>query len=200
MQTRTKYWVSYVLLNFATPIAFFLTFRTLGSKPAIALAVVTTCLQLLAHWVQSLPLSPFLLVSSSFTILFGVTDLVLARPQFFRLQPFAQNFILGTAFLMTLIFRIPLMAWFAEALPQGWRPDPASVDPRYLRRVTAVWVVYLYAKAALFLYLAFRVDLGALVIYRTVIGGGSLVLLFFGEIIYRKWFRHWRGERHSEAA
>lgn len=161
-------------------------FRAYGAKPAIGLAIAVTCLQLLLHAVFRLAISPFFLVASGFTVLLGSIDLLVASPRFFRLEPFAQNFVMGTVFLVTLFTRLPLVAWFAAALPEKVRPNLDEHGHHYLRKVTLVWVVYFYIKSLIFLYLAYQVDLGNLILLRSLIGGVSLVLMFVGEIIFRK--------------
>ncbi|MCM2276682.1 MAG: septation protein IspZ [Oligoflexia bacterium] len=193
-------WAGWIVLNFSAPIGFFWTFRTFGPRPAILLAIVLTFAQALYHRIRGLRFSPFFLVASGFTIVFGSIDLLLvAHPRFFRFGPFAQNFLLGIAFLGTLLSRAPAIAWFAAALPRELRSDLDRVGNRYLHRVTLVWGLYFLLKAFLFLYLAFRVDLGVLILLRSVIGGGSLVLMFVGELAYRKWLLPARTRRPEKA-
>ncbi|MCM2321989.1 MAG: septation protein IspZ [Oligoflexia bacterium] len=194
-------WAGWIALNFAAPIGFFWTFRTFGARPAILLAVVLTLGQVIFHRIYDIRFSPFFLVASGFTLVFGSIDLLsLAEPRFFRLAPFAQNFLLGTAFLGTLLTRAPAIAWFAAALPRELRPDPALIEQGYLRRVTLVWGLYFLAKAALFLYLGLNVDLGVLILLRSIIGGGSLTLMFLAELAYRKWLRPRRARRRAPRA
>jgi intracellular septation protein A len=178
--------LAYAFRNFATPVAFYLLFRVAGPKPAILLAVVVTLLQVLVHRLQREPFSPFFIVSSGFTVTFGLMDLLSSSPRFFRLEPFAHNALVATVVMVTLFTGHPLAAWFIRALPRRFQPELETEAGRaYLRQLTWVWVAYLFAKAFLFLYLAFRVDLGQLIVLRSLIGGGSLVLLFGGEIAYR---------------
>ncbi len=180
--------ISYVLINFAAPIVFYLAFHRLGPKPAIALAIGATGIQLGVHWVYRLSISPFFMVASGFTVSFGLIDLFIQSPRFFRLEPFAQNFLIATVLLFTYFARIPILAYFIRALPEALRPRVFNSTSRYLRKLTLIWAIYLYLKSILFLYLAFRVDLGALIVLRSVIGGGTLVLMFVGEMLYRKCF------------
>lgn len=180
--------LSYTLLNFATPIVFYFAFRYLGAKAAIGYAILATFLQFLAHRLGGKSLSPFFLLSSGFVIFFGSIDLILRTPTVFRLEPFVQNFVVATSILITTMADIPLFEYFVDALPHWLRP---VLDPEmavYLRRVTWVWIGYLYVKSAVFLYLAFHVDLGTLILLRSVLGGGSLLLLILGEFAYRSYF------------
>lgn len=179
--------VGYVLINFATPIVFFITFHAWGSKPAIGFSIGVTCIQLLAHAIYRIKPSPFFILASGFTVAFGTIDLFLANPRYFRLEPFVQNFIMATLFLCALIFRVPVMRYLLEALPKKIKPDLGYLGAPYLRRLTWLCVIYLYLKSAFFLYLAFHVNLANLIVLRTIFGGGTLVLLFLGEMLYRKW-------------
>jgi len=185
---ETTTWRNFILKNFATPIAFYVTFHEAGPKPAIALAVIVTLLQVMIHRYYKSSVSPFFIVASGFTILFGGTDLLIQNPRYFRLEPFVQNFVLGTVFLITVLAKIPIAEWFASALPNTIRPHLATIRQSYLRRVTLVWTVYFYLKALLFLYLAFQVNLGELIVLRSIIGGSTLALMIAGEIYYRNRF------------
>jgi intracellular septation protein A len=195
--THLKKAVGFGLLNFGAPLAFFVVFELVGAKPAIGLAVAVTVIQALMHWILSLPISPFYVVASGFTVGFGTIDLFIESPRFFRLEPFAQNFLIGAVFLISLKTRISILGWLASGLPAAFRPKIGPEMSGYLRRLTLIWGIYLLAKAFVFLYLAFQVDLGHLILFRSLIGGGSLGLMIGGEIIYRKW-RHSPGApRHS---
>src|SRR4051794_8292594 len=88
--------IAFTLLNFAAPIAFFVVFQLKGSKPAIALAVVSTLIQAAAHWVWKIRASPFFIVATVFTLLFGGMDLALPEPRFYRFSPALQNFTVAT--------------------------------------------------------------------------------------------------------
>jgi uncharacterized membrane protein len=179
----------YVLLNLAGPLGFYLTFHWIGPKAAIGLAISITLIQVIVHWIYSLRFSPIFIVAAGFTVLFGSIDLFLESPQFFRLEPFAQNLVVGTVFLLSLLGRVPVVVWFASGLPEPVRPDLSVIGNDYLRKLTFLWGIYFCVKAGIFFYLAYQVDLGSLVVLRSLIGGGSLVLMFVGEIIYRKWIR-----------
>lgn len=176
----------FILLNFAPPIAFFCVFQWKGARPAIAVAVVLTLFQVAAHLVFRQRISPFFLTASTFTVFFGCMDFMVHEPRFFRLEPFAENFALGVIFGVTVVAGKPIALWFAQALPAQLRPDLSGDIGLYLRKVTVAWVFYFFLKGFLFLYLAFRVDLGRLIILRSIIGGASLAVMFGGEILYRK--------------
>lgn len=189
MSQKLRSAVSFFLLNLATPVVFFWTFRLAGAKPAIAFAIGVSALQTAFHLWLKARMSPFFMVASGFTVGFGLLDLVVTAPQFFRLQPFAQNLLVGLVFLFSALTRYPIVTWFAAALPPFVRPEMDEETSNYLRNVTWAWATYLLVKALIFLYLAFRVDLGSLILLRSVIGGGSLALMIVGEIIFRKYFR-----------
>jgi intracellular septation protein A len=184
--------LEFALRNFATPVIFYITFHVYGAKPAIAFAIATSVLQFLYHRMKRIAISPFLWVGSGFTVLFGSMDMVIASPRFYRLEPGVHNLVIGLAFLTSLILKKPLLGWFMNSLPGFLRPHPDELDARYMNVVTWIWTVYLLAKSALYFWLAFQVDLGDLIALRSIIGGGTLGLLFLGEIAYRKWIRRKR--------
>src|SRR5690349_6480564 len=108
-------WLEFALKNFIVPVVFFVTYRFYGAKPAIALAIVATLIQVALVLAKGRTLSPFFVVASGFTVLFGGIDLVITRPWFFRFEPFIQNLIVGTVFLISVIWKLPLAEWFAAA-------------------------------------------------------------------------------------
>lgn len=179
--------MDFIAKNFLVPIVFFLLFQAVGAKPAIAAAVLITLLQVIQGRRKGEIISPFFAVASFFTVGFGSIDLFLASPRFFRLEPFFQNALMGVLFGGSLIARRPLIGWFAESLPARYKPDFGSEGAHYLKGVTWVWMSYFFAKALLFLWLAFQVDLGRLVILRSLIGGSTLLLMVVGEIAVRRW-------------
>jgi intracellular septation protein A len=181
--------MGFFLRNFAAPFAFFIAFKLAGPKPAIALAIGITLLQILAHRIHGMRLSPFFYAATGLTLVFGALDLIVDSPRYFRLEPFVHNLLVGSVFLGSVLVDRPILGWFAESLPRRFRPSDAELEGGYLHRLTLVWAFYLLSKAFFFLWLALRVDLGELVVLRTVIGGGSLWLLLLGELFYRKRIR-----------
>src|SRR5690242_7683657 len=86
--------IRYTFLNFALPIVFFITFKTLGAKPAIGFSMVVVVVQLIAHRALGQKVSLFFIIAAVFTIGFGSVDIFIKNPKYFRLEPFAQNFIM----------------------------------------------------------------------------------------------------------
>ena len=185
-------WISFAF-TFLVPIAFFWLFREYGAKPAIASAVILTVVQVSVLLALRRKISPFFVVAAGFTVVFGSLDLWVADPRFFRFEPAFQSGLIGVIFGLSLWIDLPVIRWFGEALPKSIRPDFARAgEEAYLRKVTMIWVIYLLVKAVLYGFVAVRIDLGQLILFRAVVGTGSVVLLFAGEIAYRKWIR---GER-----
>ena len=177
--------IAYIITNFASPIVFYLTFHELGAKAAIALALLVTGLQILFHLVRRQKPTLFFKITSVFIVSFGGIDLLISTPRFFRLEPFAQNFLIATLLLVAYIARVPILSRLAAELPEKVRPH-SSLPERYYRKITVLLMFYLYVKAGLFLYLAFAVDLGTLILLRSILGGGTLLAMFLGELSFRK--------------
>ncbi len=186
---REVSWVSFLLSSLLVPVTFYVLFRTLGSKPAIGFAVATSIGQGVITRLRKQRLSPFFLLASGSTILFGSIDLLITTPKFYRLEPGVQNLLLSLLFGVALVAHVPIAEKFAAALPGLVRPELSPQTQGYLRKVAWAWVVYFFLKGWLYVYLAFQVDLGNLVILRTVIGGPSLALMFGGEILIRKFWK-----------
>lgn len=182
--------LDYILLNFAVPIGFYVTFHLHGSKAAIGFAVAITFIQVIYHLVSRRPFSPFFVIGAVFTAGFGGIDLLIENPHFYRLEPFFQNLIMAVLFIWTMYTEKPLLIRFADALPKALQPEIHKIPTDYLRRLSWLWIVYLFFKSIVFLYLAFAVDLGKLIVLRPIVGGGTLLVMVAGEMIYRQWFYH----------
>ena len=124
-----------------------------------------------------------------FTVAFGTPDLFVKIPHFFKLEGFAQNLMVGLVFVGSLFTKRPLMMILADSLPPQIAHPYKGESISYLKKLTLIWGFYFMLKALLFLYLAFKVDLGQLYVLRVIIGNISAVLLFGGEIFYRKKIR-----------
>ncbi|OFZ22298.1 MAG: hypothetical protein A2X94_02275 [Bdellovibrionales bacterium GWB1_55_8] len=185
MHAETR-WLGFATWNILPPLAFYALFQSYGAKPAVALAIVLSVSHAVLHGTGATRNSPFFLVSSFFTVTFGTLDLIGRTPQFYRFEPFFQNMILGVAFAATVFTRVPIAAWFAEGLPAALRPNSNEMNNGYLRKVTGAWAGHFFAKAMVFLYLAFQVTLAELVVLRSLIGGSSLLIMIGGEILIRK--------------
>jgi intracellular septation protein A len=188
-KTRVLDAVRYVFLNFATPIVFYLVFHARGAKMAISFALIATGMQALMHWIYRQKFSAFFLLSSGLIVGFGLVDLLVRDPQYFRFEPFVQNFVVGSLFLLSQWRGFAIIRFFARALPKKIQPEFLEPDDAYLYKLTWVWIVYLYSKCLFFLYLALKVDLGTLFLLKSVLGSGTLFLLIAGEWLYRKRFR-----------
>lgn len=195
--------IEFFLKNFIVPVAFILTFKAAGAKAAIAVAVVATVLQILVSRWKRIKLSPFFIVSSAFALVSGGLDLVLSTPQYYRLEPFVQNMLIGSVLLGTVMAKLPVVEWFAAGLPERIRPQVGEVSssrltknpsvdllpPSYVRKLTLIWVIYFFTKGTAYLWLAFQVDLGNLVLLRSTLGPLSFGLLLGGEMAFRRWRR-----------
>lgn len=181
--------LKYGLVNFATPVIFYLAFKGWGTKPAISFAVGTALLQIAFHLFYRLKFTPFFFLATFFTLAFGGLDLFITNPHFFRLEPAIHNLVLATILLGMVLARVSVVSYFAEALPEKMRPDFSQVSPRYIKNLTWIWIAYLYLKGLIYLDLAFRVNLGDLIALKAIVGGGSLLLLFIGEVFFRRFWK-----------
>jgi intracellular septation protein A len=176
----------FLLLNFSTPIVFYLAFYRLGTKPAIAFAIAIACVQALFHVILKQRVSLFFVAATGFTVLFGGIDLFLQDPRVFKYAPAAENLAAGLTFLATLLMESPILVSLSFALPEELRPSFERRTPSYLRTLTGVWGAYFLVKAAVFYWLCRHENLGRLYVLRAVIGGVSGALLVGGEIVFRK--------------
>jgi intracellular septation protein A len=179
--TRFLTAVRFLIENFLAPFAFFVVFRLRGTKPAIAVALAILVLQAGYFWLRRIRFSPFFITAGLVTLLTGTADLLVTHPHYFRLSPAGQNFFIALLLLVAMAAHLPVIEWFASGLPARFRPDLTKLPREYPRRVAWLFVAYFVAKGGLYLYLAFEVDLGELVILRSIIGPISFGLLVLAE-------------------
>lgn len=190
MKHSPQEWLGFLFKTFTVPLSFFVVFKLYGSKPAISVAILAAFSQGAFERWNRRPLSPFFLVGSFFTLLLGGLDLLGPHPQYYRFEPFAHNLVIALIFLGATLRGFLLLEWFAQGLPTSFRPEMTPELRRYFFKVTWAWIAYLLAKAFFFLWLSSRVDLGELMLIRSIGGGATLVLMVGGEMVIRRiWFR-----------
>ena len=181
--------LKFTLENLLPSLVFFIIYHWKGATAAVAFAVGAAALQIVIQRILQSNLSPVFIIAAGFTIVFGSASLLASNPHFYRFEPFAQNFLLGTAFLVTLLAKATFAEWLMGSMPHQIRPNIEALGVSYFRRLTLVWAFYCFLKAALYLYLSYHVNLGELILLRSLLGGGSIALLVLGEILYRKVLR-----------
>ena len=183
------------LINFLVPTLFFVVYRMAGTKPAIAFAIGAALIQTVIMKFRRLPISPFFVMGAVFTITFGTIDLFLKQPRFYRLEPGVQSLMMGLIFHGALLMKVPLLERFARALPTLVRPKLDDLPPGYLRNAAWTWIAYFYLKGAAYIYLAFHVNLGHLIVLRSVLGTFSVILMIGGEWLIR---RHYLQKKRTQ--
>jgi intracellular septation protein A len=176
----------YSFENFLVPIFFFVAFRLGGAKPAIMIALAVTVGQILFFKIRRMPLSPIFISLSALTLVSGLADLAMTEPRYFKYSPAAQNFFIAMLLSGAIAIKFPVAEWFARGLPKRLQPNLAELPKSYPRNVTVLFIFYFLIKGGVYLYLSYKVDLGELVLLRTVVGPVSFALILLTEHMIRK--------------
>ena len=122
------------------------------------------------------PFTFLFVYTSGVTILFGAVDLYLDRNALMLYEPVTTNFLVGALLLSGLFLGRMLMQEIAE---KQKRPLPPFHPDRvfYFRFITVVWVLYFWAKAAAYFWIARHQNMEQLLLVRLLAGTASMVVL-----------------------
>ena len=130
-------------------------------------------------------------------VVFGVLDLKYQTGFFVKLEPALGNAFTGLFFLGTVVVGRPLLSELVEK--QRGKPMPDS-GRAYLRTFTIVWGFFFFARAAAYVWMAYRLTVDQALAIRSVAGPLSILALVGLEmgIRYLRWGKKafGGGEKH----
>lgn len=135
------------------------------------------------YFIKKLEITAFLIMSVSFSLLFGILDLYLENIFFLKFQSVITSLFLAAFFGLTLIGdRKPIILEFAQR--QGRiAEDDISVDTLfYFRFLTMLWVGYFLFKAIVYTLVGLQLSLEERILFRTIFGNITFYGLLFGTI------------------
>ena len=151
---------------------------------SIALGVVLVILQIK----RDKKVSPFTAFVAASVAVFGVLDLKYQTGFFVKLEPALGNVVTGLFFLATVVLGRPIIIELAEKQ----RGAPISEKAHgYLRGLTIAWGVFFFARAAVYVWMAYRLTVDQALAIRGIAGPGSFGVMIVGEmgLRYLRWGR-----------
>lgn len=166
----------FVVAEFGPLAAFWILSLTFGIKAAIAGSIVVILVDSVWRWRRGVAFTRLYLLTSTLTLVFGAIDLMSATPFMLKYEAAVTNVATGAAFASGAFGVKPLIQEVAEQREGKPMPGGAAIR-RFFQIFTLVWAGYFFAKAALYVWLAWTLPMAEAMALRSVLGGVSLGLM-----------------------
>jgi intracellular septation protein A len=185
--------VSFVFESFGPLIVFVVLEHAVSLFAAIVSSILTGVILVGVQIARDKKISPFTAFVATSVAIFGVLDMKYQTGFFVKLEPALGNTMTGLFFLATVALGRPVIV----ELAQKQRKEPFTERGlAYLRALTIVWGLFFFARAAVYVWMAYRLTLDQDLAIRSVGGPLSLGVLIFGEmgVRYLRWGKRAFGE------
>jgi uncharacterized membrane protein len=113
-------------------------------------------------------------------VVFGLVDLRTQNSYLFKYEPCVTNIMTGIFFTVSLFGKSSIIQDLREK-----NPDAAPMTPErvvFFRWLTVVWVLYFFAKAGAYGWMASRMEFESALVLRMLFGSASFYVMLFGSI------------------
>jgi uncharacterized membrane protein len=196
---RLLRFLSFLFESFGPLATFLIVDRYFGLRAAIGASIAFALIEVVALAARKKQPTQLFVMTTLMTLAFGAVDLTLATPRFFRFEAVVTNVLTGLWFGATLRGDRSMLLEFYEKTKKPEDPSPPEL-PMYLRRLTQVWTISFFAKAALYLALALTLPLDRAIYVRSIVGPATFLILLLGERAARRPLFSWLKERGWLAA
>jgi intracellular septation protein A len=164
------------LAEFGPLIGFWILSLTLGTKAAIAGAILIILADAVWRHRRSIAFTRIYLLTSGLTLAFGGIDLLSAAPFLLKYEAVITNVITGIVFVLGAYGQKSMIQEIAEQ--REGKPFPADADiRRFFQLFTLFWAAYFFVKAGFYFWMAWTLPMLQAMALRSVIGGISLGLM-----------------------
>ncbi|MGH7327788.1 MAG: septation protein IspZ, partial [Polyangiaceae bacterium] len=132
--------------------------------------------------VREKKISPFTAFIASSVVVFGALDLHYRTGFFVKIEPALGNAVTGLFFLGTVVIGKPLLIELAEK-GMGRKLERAH---GYLRAWTIVWAFYFFLRAAIYVWMAYRLTIDQAMAIRGTLAPLSFGVMFLAEMGTRR--------------
>jgi intracellular septation protein A len=175
--------VGWVVQNFGSLIVFIAFEHLFSLLAAIIAGIVTGAIQVAWQIIRERKISPFTAFIAASVVGFGILDLHYQTGFFVKIEPALGNSLTGCFFLGTVVVGKPIIIEFAEKA-MG-RQLPVTAHP-YLRNWTIAWGLFFFVRAAVYVWMAYRLTIDQALAIRSIVGPASFGALFLVEMVTRK--------------
>lgn len=185
--TRPKWLtaITWIFTNFG-PLIVFITFEHLvGLFAAIVSGIVSGAILVAWQIIRERKISPFTAFIAASVVGFGILDLHYQTGFFVKIEPALGNVLTGCFFLGTVVVGKPIILDFAEKA-LGRKLSEAAHP--YMRNWTIVWGVFFFIRAAVYVWMAYRLSIDQALAIRGIVGPASFGGMFLAETATRRIF------------
>lgn len=176
--------LGFILTDFGPLIVFYILKISFSLKVAILGCVLYSIGYLSFRIFKKLEISPFLIFSTTVSILFGILDLYSGSVFFFKFESALASMFFGLFFGLSLLKgRKPIVLDFAER--QGRIKEEEMDDDLnfYFRFLTIVWVGYFILKAIIYTIVGYNYTLEQGIAFRVIFGNTTFYSLLLISIL-----------------
>ncbi len=165
--------------SFGPLVVFYAFEHAVGLLAAIISSIACGVVLVAVQIARDKKVSPFTAYVAASVAVFGALDLKYQTGFFVKLEPALGNTFTGIFFLSTVAFGKPIIRELAEKQRGSKLPDRAS---GYLRALTIAWGFFFFARAAVYVWMAFRLTLDQALAVRAIANPISFGVMIFGEM------------------
>lgn len=159
-------------------LVFWGTYRFWGLRPAVIASMALAVIELARKLSRGERPGAFFLFSVFMAVGFGALDLMVAEPLFLKYEAALSSGVMG-AFMLVSLFRGKS---FIEELRANGNSVTASKRAFY-RGLTLVWVLYFFAKAAVYAWVAQGYSIDQAIWIRMIAGSLSFYALLGASVV-----------------
>jgi intracellular septation protein A len=161
--------------NFGPIIVFYGINHFFGLKAAIAISTAFSVGEIVYKIRRGQPITGIFKYTAIITVLFGMVDLCAKQSFLFRYESVVTNVFTGIFFGASIIGEKSVIHEYYENTKNAKPLTRAHIA--YFRMLTGVWVVYFFAKAFAYFWIAGRFSLEEGLVIRTLLGSGTFYVM-----------------------
>ena len=170
--------------NFGPLIVFYLVNHFYGLRIAVVAGVISGFLEVGYQLIRRKKITNLFKFTLLVTIVFGVLDLTMNSPVFFKYESVITNIITGVFFSLTIWAPKSVIQEFMEKRRGIEITDPNAV--LRCRIITVIWALYFFIKAGFYVYVSSRYSIERAMIIRSTLGTGSFYALLGLSLVFGK--------------
>ncbi|MFL5815715.1 MAG: septation protein IspZ [Bdellovibrionia bacterium] len=170
--------------NFGPVLVFYAVNHFYGLRPAIAASALYTVAEIISKVRKKEKLTSLFKFSAIMTLIFGAVDLYSQQTFMFKYEACVSNVFTGLFFGASLLSEKTVLQEFRE---KSGNHGPVTQDRvAYFKILTAIWVIYFFAKAGAYYWMASHMSLEQGLMLRTILGSASFYAMLFISIFGSK--------------
>ncbi|WP_409479543.1 septation protein IspZ [Pseudobdellovibrio sp. HCB154] len=177
--------LSFLISNFGPLIGFYLVNLFWGFQTAVIVSIGLALAEYVWLKLNKRKIDIFFYFSSGIIVIFGLLDLYIEAPFFFKLESSITNLFFAAFFGLSVFNEKSITQIFAEN--QNKTSADNSDDKRFFFACfTLFWAFYFLVKALVYLWLNFNVQFEDALFLRLILGKGSLWVMLGISILLPK--------------